>query len=136
MTSGAWFVLFPKARMPSKGAVMSTLNEIGDATDQGELNPGVLKPGEMEFSVTVPGGTFHVALNTLSYVLIETHTAVARDRKSLDHPEEVETYDARFELLFDYRDIGDLFNPLLAAAERLAELTSGVVYESNNGVFQ
>jgi len=138
MTGGSWFVLFPKARVPSKDAVMSTLGQIRNATvtDLGELNPGVLKPGEMEFTVAVRGKSFDVALNASSYVVIETREAVAENRASLDHPDKVETYDTRFELLFDQTDMGELFNPLLAAAERLAKLTAGVVYEADNGVFQ
>lgn len=49
---------------------------------------------------------------------------------------EIATYEARLEILFDHRDMGELLNPLLATAGRLAKLTSGVVYESSNGVFQ
>ena len=136
MTDGAWFVLFPKERVPSKDSVRSTLSQIRDATLTDQEEPGALEPEEMGFTVAVHGKSFGVGLNTWSYVVIETREAVARNRALLDHPDEVATYDARFELLFDYRDMGDLFNPLLAAAERLAKLTSGVVYESNNGVFQ
>jgi hypothetical protein len=128
MTNGAWFVLFPKARIPTKDAVIATLRTLRSAT--------VTDRGEMEFTVATDGGSFDVSLNTLSYVLEETRFALDRNGDALDNPDEVATYDARFELLFDYLDIGDLFNPLLAAAERLAKLTSGVVYESDNGVFQ
>ena len=90
----------------------------------------------MEFNVLTDGGSFDLGLNAEPYVVIETRNAVGRNRDALDHADEVATYDARLELLFDHRDMGELFNPLLAAAERLAKLTSGVVYESNNGVFQ
>lgn len=128
MTNGAWFVLFPKARTPSKDAVHNTLSTIRGAR--------VTDRADMEFTVATDGGSFDVSLNRLSYVVEESRFAVDRDRASLDNPDEVATYDARFELLFDHRDMGNLFNPLLAAAERLAKLTSGVVYESDNGVFQ
>jgi hypothetical protein len=122
--------MFPKARVPSKEAVISTLSTIRSAK--------VTDRGEMEFTVTTDGGSFDVGLNTLSFVLEETRFVVDRNRDALDNADEVATYDARFELNFDQRDManGDLFNPLLAAAERLAKLTSGVVYESNTGEFQ
>ena len=128
MTSGEWFVLFPKARLPSKDDVLSTLRRTRNAvvTDQ----------GDMEFNVTVGAVSFGVGLNTLPYVFTETQETVEQHRATLDNADEIDTYDARFELVFDQTDIGDLFNPLCAASERLAKLTSGVVYEVNNGVFQ
>jgi hypothetical protein len=130
VSTGAWFVMFPKARVPSKEAIMSTLSTIRSAklTDR----------GEMEFTVTTDGGSFDVGLNTLSFAVIEAREAVEQNRDALENADEVATYDARLELNFDHRDMarGDIFNPLLTAAERLAKLTSGVVYESNNGVFQ
>ncbi len=128
MSTGAWFVLFPKARVPSKEAIISTLNAIGDMT--------VTDLGDMEFTVVTDGGSFDVALNVESYVVTETGEALDRNRDGLDNADEVATFDARLELLFDDGDMGELFNPLLVTAERLAKLTSGVVYESNNGVFQ
>ena len=128
MGTGAWFVWFPKARGPSTEAVVATLTAIGDMK--------VTDRGDMEFTVISDGGTFDVALNAEPYVVSETREAVDRNRDALINADEVATYDARLELLFDHRDMGELFNPLLAAAERLAKLTSGVVYESNNGVFQ
>jgi len=128
VTNGAWFVLFPKARIPTKEAAISTLSTLRSAK--------VTDRGDMEFTVATDGGSFDVALNTLSYVVEEARFAVDRNGDALDNADEVATYDARFELLFDQRDMGDLFNPLLGAAERLAKLTSGVVYETDNGVFQ
>jgi hypothetical protein len=85
----------------------------------------------MEFTISAGGGSFDVALNAVPYVIIETREAVERNRDVLDNADEIATYDARFELLFDHQDIRELFNPILGAAERLAKLTSGVVYESN-----
>lgn len=128
MSTGAWFVMFPKARVPTKEAVIATLRSLRSAK--------VTDRGDMEFTVTTDEGTFDVGLNTLSFVVIESREAVERNRDALENADEVASYDARLELNFDQRDMGDLFNPLLAAAERLAKLTSGVVYESNNGVFQ
>jgi hypothetical protein len=128
MSTGAWFVLFRKARVPSKEAIISTLTAIGDIN--------VTDLGDMEFTVVSDGRSFDVALNAEPYVVIETREAVERNREALDNADELATYDARLELIFDHRDMGELFNPLLVTAERLAELTSGVVYESSNGVFQ
>lgn len=128
MSTGAWLVLFPKARVPSKEAIISTLNAIGDMT--------VTDLGDMEFTVMTDDGSFDVALNAEPYVVIETREAVDRNGDTLDNPDEVATYDARLEILFDNRDMDELFNPILVTAERLAKLTSGVVYESDNGVFQ
>jgi len=127
-TTGAWFVLFPNARVPTEEAVIATLSTLRSAK--------VTDLGDMEFTVITDGGSFDVALNAESYVIIETREAVERNRDALDNADEIATYDARFELLFEQQDMGDLFNPILGAAERLAKLTSGVVYESNNGVFQ
>ncbi len=123
-------MLFPKARIPTKEAVIASLNTLRNAK--------VTDRGEMEFTVATDGGNFDVALNTESYVVEEARFAVDSNRGALDNPDEVATFDARFELLFDHRDManGDLFDPLLGAAERLAKLTSGVVYETDNGVFQ
>ncbi len=128
MSTGAWFVLFPKGRVPTEAAVAATLSTLRSAN--------VTALGDMEFTISAGGGSFDVALNAESYVIIETREAVERNRGALDNADEIATYDARFELLFDQQDMGDLFNPILGAAERLAKLTSGVVYESNNGVFQ
>lgn len=128
MTNEAWFVLFPKARIPTKEAVIATLSTLRTAK--------VTDRGDMEFTVTTNGGSFDVSLNTLAYVQEETRFLVDQRRESLESADEIATYDVRFELLFDSRDMGDLFNPLLAAAERLAKLTSGVVYEANTGEFQ
>ncbi len=130
MTTEAWFVLFPKARIPTKEAVIASLNTLRNAK--------VTDLGEMEFTVVTDGGSFDVGLNAQSYVAIETREVVDRNRDALENADEIATYDARLELLFDNRDMakGDLFNPLLAAAERLAKLTSGVVYEANTGDFQ
>lgn len=128
MSTGAWFVMFPKARLPTKEAVIATLRSLRSAN--------VTDRGDMEFTVTTDEGTFDVGLNTLSFVVIESREAVERNRDALENADEVASYDARFELNFEQRHMGNLFNPLLAAAERLAKLTSGVVYESNNGVFQ
>ncbi|MBV8760172.1 MAG: hypothetical protein JO257_22965 [Deltaproteobacteria bacterium] len=123
-------MLFPKARIPTKEAVIATLSTIRSAK--------VTDLGDMEFTVVTDGGTFDVSLNTLAYVLEETRFVVDENRKSVERADEIATYDARFELLFDERDMasGDIFNPLLAAAERLEKLTSGVVYETNTGEFQ
>lgn len=130
MGTGTWVVLFRKARVPTNEAVVATLSTLRSAK--------VTDRGEMEFTVSTDGGSFDVALNTESYVVEEARFAVDRNGDALDNPDEVATYDARFELLFDHRDMakGDLFNPLLAAAERLAKLTSGVVYEIDSGEFQ
>lgn len=128
MGTGAWFVLFPKARVPTKEAILSTLRTVRSAQ--------VTDVGEMSFTVVTDGGSFGVGLNAQSYVVIETREAVDRNRDALENPDEVATYDARLELLFEHGDMGELFNPLLVTAERLAELTSGVVWESDNGVFQ
>jgi hypothetical protein len=128
VTTEAWFVLFPKARIPTKEAVIASLNTLRNAK--------VTDRGEMEFTVTTDGGSFDVSLNTLPYVLEETHFLVDENRESLERADEIATYDVRFELQFDSRDMGNLFNPLLAAAERLEKLTSGVVYEANTGEFQ
>lgn len=128
MTNEAWFVLFSKARIPTKEAVIATLSTLRSAK--------VTDLGEMEFTVTTDGGSFDVSLNTLPYVLEETRFLIDQHRESLERADEIATYDVRFELLFDNRDMGDLFNPLLAAAERLEKLTSGVVYEANTGEFQ
>ena len=113
MSTGAWFVLFPKARVPSKEAIISTLSTIRTSK--------VTDVGEMAFTVTTDGGSFDVGLNAESYVVVETREKVDRHRDVLDNPDEIATYDARFELLFDLRDMasGEIFNPLLAAAERL-----------------
>jgi hypothetical protein len=92
--------------------------------------------GDMEFTVTTDGGRFDVSMNTLPDVLEETRFLVDENRESLERADEIATYDVRFELQFDSRDMGSLFNPLLAAAERLEKLTSGVVYEANTGEFQ
>jgi hypothetical protein len=128
VSTGAWFVLFPKARVPAEEAVIATLSTIPNAN--------VTAMADMEFIVSVGGKSFDVALNAESYVIIETREAVHRNRDALDSADKIATYDARFELLFDQKDMGDLFNLIIGAAERLEKLTSGVVYESNNGVFQ
>jgi hypothetical protein len=128
MTNEAWFVLFPKVRIPTKEAVIATLSTLRSAK--------VTDLGDMEFTVTTDGGSFDVSLNTLPYVLEETRFLVDENRKTLERADEIATYDVRFELQFDSRDISNLFNPLLAAAERLEKLTSGVVYEANTGEFQ
>jgi hypothetical protein len=130
MTNGAWLVLFPKARIPTKDAVIAKLSTLRNAR--------VTDLGDMEFTVTTNGGSFDVSLNTLPYVLEETRFLVDQRRGSLERAAEIATYDARFELLFDEKDMarGDLFDPLLGAAERLEKLTSGVVYEANTGEFQ
>jgi hypothetical protein len=54
----------------------------------------------------------------------------------LANRDEVASFDARFEILFNRDAIGDLFNPLLAVGEKLAALTGGIVYESDNDAFQ
>jgi hypothetical protein len=130
MGTGTWVVMFPKTRIPTKEALITTLSSLRSAK--------VTDRGGMAFTVATNGGSFDVALNAESYVVLETREAVDRNGDALDNADEVAKYDARFELLFDHRDMakGDLFNPLLAAAERLAKLTSGVVYEVDNGVFQ
>ena len=94
--------------------------------------------GDMEFTVRTEGGSFDVALNTPPYVLEETRFLVDRRRESLERANEIATREARFELLFDEKHMakGDLFDPLLGAAEHLEKLTSGVVYEPNTGEFQ
>ena len=99
----------------------ATLNKVRNAT--------VTKLADLEFSVTVGKMSFDVTLN-------EAKAAVERNGGALAKRDEVKTYDVRFELLLDHADMGDLFNPLLSAAEKLAKLTNGVVYESDNGVFQ
>jgi hypothetical protein len=130
MTNGAWFVLFAKAHIPTKEAVLAALSTLRSAK--------VTDLGEMEFTVTTHGGSFDVSLNTLPYVLEETRFIVDQHRGSLERADEIATYDVRFELLFDHRDMakGDLFDPMLGAAERLEKLTSGVVYETDTGEFQ
>ncbi|MCW5801204.1 MAG: hypothetical protein KIT31_02230 [Deltaproteobacteria bacterium] len=129
MKSNAWFVLFPKAKLPGKESVLRTLREIKGVR--------VDTTGEaMKFTVIAVGGHFDVGLNVSMDVVVESREAVERARDELEKPEEIAAYDARFELLFSRDEIGVLFNPLLAAAERLARLTAGVVYESDNGVFQ
>jgi hypothetical protein len=124
----AWYVMFPKARVPSENAVSEVLRSIRGATIRSE--------GELAFTVEVGRRSFVVAINALPHIVAETRALVEQHRAALDDPAVIETYDARLELWFDEGDMGDLFNPILAAAERLAELTGGVVYEANTGVFQ
>jgi hypothetical protein len=129
MTSNAWFVLFPQSRIPAKNAVLEALRKIKGAR--------VETDGEaMSFTVITAGGSFGVGLNVTADVAIETCEAVERAGGGRDDASTIAGYDARFELLFNRDEIGDLFNPLLTAAERLAELTRGVVYESDNRAFQ
>ncbi|MBX3161059.1 MAG: hypothetical protein KF773_34180 [Deltaproteobacteria bacterium] len=129
MKSNAWFILFPKSKLPGKESVLRTLREI-----QGVR---VETTGEaMTFTVIAGGGRFDIGLNVSTEVAIEAREAVERARDALEKPDEIAAYDARFELLFDRDEMSVVFNPLLAAAERLARLTRGVVYESDNGVFQ
>ena len=128
MTNGAWFVMFPKTRLPTEAAVKAALAKVRDSK--------VTKTAEMEFTVAVGRTSFDVTLNDRSWVATETREVVERKGESLANPDEVRTYDSRFELLFDHRDMGDLFGHLFSAAEKLAKLTNGVVYESDNGVFQ
>lgn len=87
--------------------------------------------GDIAFTVRTKGASFDVALNTPPYVVEETRFLVDRRRESLERANEIATHEARFELLFDENDMakGDLFDPLLGAAERLEKLTSDVVYE-------
>lgn len=128
MTNGAWFVMFPKDRLPAEETVKATLDKIRDAR--------VTKLETMEFTVAVAKTSFDVTLNDESYVVGETREFVGSDGSSLSNRDEVMKYDLRFELLFDHADMGKLFPSLLTVAEKLAKLTNGVVYEPDNGVFQ
>jgi len=128
MQNGAWLVMFPKVRLPPEEVVKATLDKI--------RNSKVTKIEEMEFTVAVGKTSFDVTLNDESWVAIETKEFVEEHGDSLANRDEVRNYDVRFELLFDHRDMGDLFGQLFSAAEKLAKLTNGVVYEPGNGVFQ
>ena len=128
MRNGAWFVMFPKDRLPPEEGVKATLSKVRGAV--------VTRIAEMEFTVAVGKMSFGVTLNDKSWVATETKQAVEQNGDSLPNRDEIKKYEMRFELLFDQTDMGDLFNPLLSAAEKLAKLTDGVVYESDNGVFQ
>ena len=128
MRNGAWFVIFPKERVPSEEHVRNTLNNVRGAV--------VTKIEEMAFTVSVGEASFGVTLNDKSWVVRESKEAVEDDGQSLTNRDAVKTYDARFELLFDHTDMGDLFAPLLTTAEKLAKLTDGVIYETDNNVFQ
>lgn len=110
MQSAAWFVLFPRERLPSADAS-------ADVT-------AVLRDTPID-----------VVLNTEPYVAVETREALARHGQSLLVRAVVERFDARIELRYDAAAIGELFEPLLVASERLALLTGGVVYESDSGAF-
>jgi hypothetical protein len=128
MSDGTWFVMFSKEHLPSEAAVKAALAKVRDVS--------VTKAAEMEFTVTAATASFTVALNDESWVAIETKEVVERKGGSLPNRAEVARYDARFELLFDQADMGDLFAPILSAAERLETLTKGIIYEADNGVFQ
>jgi len=128
MRTGAWFVMFSKAHLPPEQEIKAALVKVRNAT--------VTKSAEMEFTVEVGKKSFVATLNDKSWVATETKEAVERNGASLSNRDEVKKYDTRFELLFDQTDMGDLFAPILSAAEKLARLTKGVIYESDNGVFQ
>jgi hypothetical protein len=128
MTNGAWFVMFPKDRTPSEEGVKAALDKIRSSK--------VTKIEDMEFTVAIGKTSFDVTLNDESWVAIETKEIVERNGDLLANRDEVRGYDVRFELLFDHRDMGDLFGHLFSAAEKLAKLTNGIIYESDNGVFQ
>ena len=128
MRNGAWFVMFPKNRVPREAEVKAVLEKVRNVT--------VTTSANMEFSVAAGKQSFVVALNDQSWVATETKEAVDRNGGSLSNRAAVASYDARFELQFDHGDMADLFAPILSAAEKLAKLTGGVIYESDNGVFQ
>jgi hypothetical protein len=128
MGSAAWFVLFPAQRLPDDDAVTRKLRGIRGC----HIKHGAKR----KWAVVCGTATIAVGVNLRPYVIVETREAVQRHGDELPNPAEVAAMDARFELLYDEGDIGNIFNPLLATAERLAELTSGVVYESSNGAFQ
>jgi hypothetical protein len=98
MTNGAWFVMFPKDRLPPEEGVKATLDKIRDSK--------VTKTAEMEFTVAVGKTSFDVTLNDESWVAIETKEVVERNGDSLANRDEVRNYDLRFELLFDHADMG------------------------------
>jgi len=128
MRNGAWFVMFPKDRLPPEADIKAVLDKVRNAT--------VSRSGKMEFAVVAGKASFDIALNDQSWVATETKEAVERNGGSLSNRAAVASYDARFELQFDHGDMADLFAPILSAAEKLAKLTGGVIYESDNGVFQ
>ena len=120
--------MVPKGRVPPEEGMKATLNKVRGGT--------VTKIATMEFTVAVGKASFVVTLNGKSWVVTERKEAVKRNGDSLANRDEVAKYDVRFELLFDHTDMGELFSPLLSAAEKLAKLTNGVVHEADNGVFQ
>jgi hypothetical protein len=89
-----------------------------------------------EYQVTCGSHRFAVALSTQPHVREEARELVESAGTTLPNPDEVATFDARFEILFPRDEIGDLFNPLLAIADELAMMTGGAVYEPDNDAFQ
>jgi hypothetical protein len=128
MRNGAWFVMFAKDHLPPEAEIKAALAKV--------RNVSVTKTAHMEFSVAAGKASFVVTLNDKSWVAAETKEAVERNGGSLSNRAQVAKYDARFELLFEQSAMGDLFAPILSAAEKLAKLTKGVIYEVDNGVFQ
>ena len=110
MQGHSWFVLFPRERAATSKAIAEATRGLRDTP-------------------------IDVVLNTQPYVAIETLEALERHGQALLVRAVVERFDARIELQYDATAMGELFEPLLVASERLARLTGGVVYESDNGVF-
>jgi len=128
MRNGAWFVMFPRDRLPAEAQIKAALDKVRFVT--------VKKRAKMEFTVEAEEASFAIGLNDTPSVAIEIKEAVDHNGGSLSNRAEVAKYDARFEIVFDQDDMGDLFAPILSAAEKLAKLTKGVIYEADNGVFQ